>query len=436
MNMQEKQTKKVLIFPAGTEIGLEIFNSLKYSKFVEIYGGTSSSDHSSLVYKHLIDGFPFYSEPGFVDYLNKIIKRYALDYIYPAHDAVQYFLMEHEKEIRAKIVSTAKETVEICRSKKRTYCYLRERGESWFLPEEYYSVEEVSKFPVFVKPAVGQGSSGAERIDDKEALLRKLTGEKEMVICEFLPGEEYTVDCFTDKDGRLRFVSIRNRERIRLGISVHSRVLPLNESVKRIAETLNRNFEFNGAWFFQLKKNIDDEYRLMEVSPRIPGTVGVTRNKGVNFPLLTLYNMWGMCVDILCNSYDIVVDRAFINRYDVAYDYDKVYVDFDDTLIIDKKVNVQLLAFLYQSVSKGREIILLTKHVKDIMASLKEYHISYDLFSEIIVLKKDDQKSDYIISKKAIFIDDSFAERKLVADICNIPVIDLDMVESLIDWRR
>ena len=38
--------KKILIFPAGTEIAFEIFNALKYSKFVELFGGTSANDHS------------------------------------------------------------------------------------------------------------------------------------------------------------------------------------------------------------------------------------------------------------------------------------------------------------------------------------------------------------------------------------------------------
>jgi hypothetical protein len=37
--------------------------------------------------------------------------------------------------------------------------------------------------------------------------------------------------------------------------------------------------------------------------------------------------------------------------------------------------------------------------------------------------------------KNAIFIDDSFAERKKVHDVLGIPVYDVDMVESLIDWR-
>ena len=61
--------------------------------------------------------------------------------------------------------------------------------------------------------------------------------------------------------------------------------------------------------------------------------------------------------------------------------------------------------------------------------------ISEDLFEEIRVIDVLEEKSDYIKEKKAIFIDDSFAERKRIKDRCGIPVFDVDMIESLIDWR-
>ena len=433
----ENIAKKVLIFPAGTEIGLEIFNALKYSRFIEVYGGTSLEDHSSYVYERLIKGFPYYTSPDFISYLNSVVQKYQIEYIYPAHDAVQLFLTEHDKEIDAKIVSTEKETVEICRSKMKTYQYIKDKGYTWFLPEYYESIHNVKAYPVFVKPTVGQGSLGATRINNMDELQQKIKeSDDEMIICEYLPGEEYTVECFTDKNGVLRLSSIRNRTRIRMGIAVHSEILLPDEKVKEIAKILNSIFVFNGAWFFQIKKNMMDEYRLMEVSPRIPGTSGITRNKGVNLPLLTLYNMWGTEVGLLWNSYDISVDRAFISRYCLKYEYDYIYVDFDDTLIVDQSVNIMLLAFLYQSVNKDKKIILLTKHKNDILESLKKYCISPALFSEIITITEKQQKSDYIKTTKAIFIDDSFAERKQVAENCQIPVMDLDMIESLIDWRR
>ena len=78
--------KKLLIFPAGTEIAFEILNALKNSKFVEIYGGASIDDHSEFVYKNLIKGFPYADSDKLVDYLNQVIEEYGIEFIYPAHD--------------------------------------------------------------------------------------------------------------------------------------------------------------------------------------------------------------------------------------------------------------------------------------------------------------------------------------------------------------
>ena len=55
---------------------------------------------------------------------------------------------------------------------------------------------------------------------------------------------------------------------------------------------------------------------------------------------------------------------------------------------------------------------------------------------EIIILKMEDKKSDYIVGIPAIFIDDAFAERNEVTKNKGIPVFDVDMVEALIDWRK
>lgn len=428
--------KNLLIFPAGTEIGIEIFNALKYSKFFKVFGATSLEDHSVYLYKRLITGLPYYHEKGFLSEFNKILEVYKIDYVYPANDAVQCFLVQNEKNVAAKIVSASPKTVEICRSKKETYRYLCNHECFWFVPKVFESIETIENYPVFVKPDKGQGSVGAEIVYNEERLKQRLGEGKKLVICEYLDGEEYTVDCFTDRKGNLRVISLRNRARIRLGISVHSQILDENEDVNKIANSLNSIFKFQGAWFFQLKKDHQGNFKLLEVSPRIPGTMGVSRNRGVNFPILTLFDLEGYDIDIIENKYKISVDRAFINRYKIEMDYDVVYVDFDDTLIIDNRVNVMLLAFLYQALDKKKTIILVTKHINDIQESLKKYKISEDIFADIISLKKIDEKTKYINKDRAIFIDDSFAERKRVNIEKDIPVFDVDMIESLIDWRR
>ena len=164
--------------------------------------------------------------------------------------------------------------------------------------------------------------------------------------------------------------------------------------------------------------------------------MGLSRNQGINYPLLTLYNMWGNGnLDIIKNNYSIIVDRAFVNRYKIDYEYENVYIDFDDTITNKGKLNIDAIRFLYQLVNKNKNIYLLTRHKDDIYNSLKKYKLSIDLFTDIINIEDDKLKSDYIKKEKSIFIDDSFRERKDVKEKLDIPVFDVDMIESLIDWR-
>lgn len=423
----------VLIFPAGSEIGLEIFNALKFSKNINIYGGTSTKDHSAFVYKNLIENIPFVTEPDFIKELNKIITQYRIDVVYPAHDSIGMFLTEHLSEINAKVITSELKTVDICRSKSKTYEYFKEYS---FVPKTYESAEEVMSYPVFVKPTVGQGSNGAVKVNSERELANRLLEGDQVVICEYLQGMEYTIDCFTDGDGCLKIVNMRDRARTKSGISVNSHRIPCPKEVKEIAEIINHRLKFNGAWFFQLKQNAEGKYKLLEISPRIPGTMGLSRNSGINFPLLSIYNAYGIKTAFIEHDYDIEVDRAFINRYKIEQEYDTIYLDLDDTIILKDKVNEWLMLYLYQSMNLGRKIILLTRHATEVYDTMKKYRISMDLFHEVIHLKNGELKSAYITEKNAIFIDDSFRERMDVREKCGIHVFDLDEVEALVDWRQ
>lgn len=426
------KAKKLLIFPAGTEIAFEIVNALKYSKFVEIYGGTSCDDHSEFVYKKLIKGFPFVKNDNFIDYLNNVIEKYKIDCVYPAHDSASIVFSEYAEKINAQVIITDFKTTSICRSKRKTYDFFKDEK---FVPRFYDSPQDIDTFPVFVKPSVGQGSVGATIIRDEKELVLELEKDNSLVICEYLPGAEYTVDCFTDKNGNLLVSKVRERQRIRAGISVRSRELEVDEEIVEISNRINSKLHFIGAWFFQVKKNQKGEYKLMEISPRIPGTMGLSRNLGINFPLLTLFAFWEYDVDIIDNGYDIILDRAFYSAYKIDCEYEHVYIDFDDTITLNDKINPFVAGYLYQEKNKGKKLHMISKHIGDIKSDLLKLSLSENLFDEIIVIGGNEEKSDYIIEKNAIFIDDSFAERKKIKEEIGIPVFDVDMIESLIDWR-
>lgn len=418
--------KRVLVFPCGSEIGLEIYRSLKYSKEFELYGGNSVEDHGMYVYENYISDIPFVDDEQFVEKINEIIKKYNIDYIIPAHDSVVLKLAQNSELVNAKIVTSDKYTCEICRSKKKTY----EKFSGIIPIPKMYNKSEIrdSDFPLFLKPDVGQGSKGTKKVNSVIELESNY--EQDKLILEYLPGKEYTIDCFTSYDGRLLYCNGRERKRISNGISVNT-VEVINKTFEELANKINDTLCFSGAWFFQVKERINGELVLMEIAPRIAGTMELQRAYGINLPLVSLYNADEKDIALIKNKYNVILDRALESKFKLSYEYKNVYIDLDDTLIVNDEVNYMVVAFLYKCLNENKKIFLITRHRVDPIETLNKYKI-YNLFDKIIHIGKDDNKSQYIEGKDSIFIDDSFSERKEVYDNKNIPVFDVNMIDVLL----
>lgn len=423
--------KRVLVFPCGSEIGLEINRALANDIHFEMFGASSLADHGKFVYKNYIEGIPFVNDENFINEINKICNDFNIDFIIPAHDSVVLKLAQHADVLKAKIITSPIETCEIARSKKKTY----EKLKNIILCPKIYKITDEIQFPVFIKPDVGQGSKGAKKCLTRAELDVEYVSNPEIVISELLTGKEYTVDCFTNKDGKLLFVGGRERARTNNGISVNSYPVK-NIKFKEIAEKINSSLKFRGMWFFQVKENSMGELALLEIAPRIAGTMGMYRGLGVNFILLALYDAMGIDVSVINNNFDIEIDRALFARYKHNIEYETVYIDFDDTILLGDKVNSGIMQFLYQAKNKNKKIILITKHEKNVEESLTKYFISEHLFDEIIHLDKNQKKSDFIKDINSIFIDDSYAERQNVSKNIGIPVFGIDAIEVLLDFKR
>lgn len=208
----------------------------------------------------------------------------------------------------------------------------------------------------------------------------------------------------------------------------------LTEEINLIAQAINKKLKFKGLWFFQIKKDEKGVFKLLEISTRCAGTMCLSRAMGVNLPLLSVYTAMGYDIDVFKNPYNIKMDRTLISRYKIDYEYDTVYFDFDDTLIIKGKVHLPAIWFLYQCKNLDKKVILITKHEKEIYESLKNYCIDKNLFNQIIHIALGDNKADYINPQKAIFVDNAYQERFKVHKNHNIPVFDVDGLEVLMDW--
>ena len=424
--------KNVLVFPCGSEIGLEIYKSVNLSTHFSLYGGSSVSDHGRVVYENYIDGLPFVDDPDFMKKLNIIIDKFKIDFIFPAHDSVVLKLaQEYEKGLlKCKVVTSSADTCEISRSKMKTYSKLDGVID---IPRIYKNVSDVNEetLPIFLKPDVGQGSKGtfkAQTIEDVKFYCKK---DPTLLFLEYLPGKEYTIDCFTNSDGELLFCEGRERKRVSGGISVDSATVKDNRFYD-LGSKINNAIKFKGAWFFQLKERLNGDLVLMEIAPRIAGTMGLVRCKGVNLVLLSLFDAMGYELGIIENNYEMSIERALQNKYIHNIDYRHVYIDFDDTVIINEKINLQIMAFVFQCINNGVIVYLLTRHTGIIKDTLRKYRLT-NIFDNIIWVKDRSSKSSYIKHGDSIFIDDSFAERKEVWESLKIPVFDTHMLEGLME---
>jgi hypothetical protein len=422
--------KNVLVFPCGSEIGLEINRSLARSKHFSLFGASSVDDHGKFVYERYIDGLPFIDNPHFLRDFNRVIEKNRIDFVFPAHDSAVLTLAENQDAISATVVTSCAETCRVCRSKEKTY----ERFAGLLPTPRVYSPSDAIPLPAFLKPNVGEGTKGTHKAASNDDVAFHLRKDPTLLVLEYLPGKEFTVDCFTDRKGALRFAAGRERKRIYNGISVNSSERA-DSRFAEMAKIINETLRFQGVWFFQVKERSNGELVLMEIAPRIAGAMALFRVTGINFAELSLFDRMGVDVSLIRNDVETEIDRALFSRFKINYEYERVYIDFDDTLVVGGSVNTEAIRFLYQARNQGKRISLLSRHRENITDTLRKFAICESLFDEINVLRDRQRKSDLIAPGLAIFIDDSFAERKEVFDARHIPVFGLDAIESLLEWR-
>ncbi len=431
-DMTKRVPIKVMVFPGGMENGLEICQSLKACKEVELFAASSPGiNHAPFAFRrhHIVRDV---RESGWVEDLNKAILAEGIDLVFPANSVVIDHLVDQRENLAAPVLLPDSDVVRLTRSKKKTIACLRG---ALPLPVCYDAVDQIDAFPVFAKLDGGYGGQGASVIKSRHHAEN--IDFAAMIVQECLPGREYTVDCFSDSDSKLLYASARERVRVRMGTSMHAeRVSGEIEREMRVwAEAILSRIKLTGAWFFQAKEDAAGALKFLEIDARIAGTMCYSRARGANLPLLSIHQFMGNKVSIRVNEPPLVLDRCLRNRYFFDYAYDAVYVDLDDTLVLRGRINTQLVQFLYQCVNEKVRLVLLTKNLEpDVSAYLKGLRL-LDVFDEIVHIAEHQSKADFIAIKPALFIDDSFSQRAEVAARHGIPTFDASMIEALLDDR-
>ena len=122
--------------------------------------------------------------------------------------------------------------------------------------------------------------------------LDKQPKDGSVLLQEYLPGEEFSVDVYVRRDGVVVGAVPRERMKVDSGIAVASRTVNVPEVIQsaiRTAEIIG----IRGVANVQFKRAADGVFKLLEVNPRFPGTLPLTAAAGVDMPKLMVDEAMG-----------------------------------------------------------------------------------------------------------------------------------------------
>jgi carbamoyl-phosphate synthase large subunit len=391
---------RIVVFPSCNEPGLEIVHALIKSNKVHLFGGSSYEvefDPSRMILRnHLF--CPKLDSPDFREEFKRLLMEHGIDTVFPATDGLVEEFSRWQVE-GVTFITTNPDTARLVSSKSRVY----ERLAGLLPVPEIYTADTVV-FPAYAKPDVGAGSHGHRIVRNSQECDAAIRDG--LLLTEYLPGEEFTVDCINDLQGRLLFCGPRLRGQIGRGIALGTKTLPYPR-IEGYVRTITERIRIEGPWFAQFKISRSGQPTLMEINARVGGSMTLTRLAGVNIPLLALFLYKGFRVEVPSSVSGTVLNRCLKN-YIEGPNVSCVLWDLDDTLLRkDGKPDPEAMASLYDCHNRGIKQLLLTKN-PNVHALLTTHAIPL-FFDEVVYSENKLPAVQLLLNRHGIGVEDCVA---------------------------
>lgn len=234
------------------------------------------------------------ADPGFVDDLLALARRVGARLVIPTVDvelasvsAARSRFTEHGIDVLVE----EPETLRLCLDKHllMQHCAEVVRVPRTLLWDEDVSQAQVQELglPFIIKPRQGAGGRGFEVLQGAEELAR-VPRDGTMILQEHLPGEEFSIDVLGRPEGGSPVCAVpRRRDKVDSGIAVAGRTVADPELVA-MGRAVAQQIKVVGVVNVQVRRATDGTPALLEVNPRFPGTMSLTRAAGVDMPRLAV----------------------------------------------------------------------------------------------------------------------------------------------------
>lgn len=270
---------------------------------------------------------PKADDPSFADQLLDHCNRNHINILMPLVTRELLPLALRKKDFEAigtRVLVSDPESISIANNKARTYEFLQSQG---IEVPRFFTVHTIEEFvhaafelghpqrPFCFKPAESNGSRGVRIVNDALDEVDLLFHHKpyqldisythalsilssrpfpQLLLSDYLPGMEYSVDCLADH-GSVRMAVPRTREKMNNGISIRGR-FEKNEAVISYCTRIIEVLKLHGNIGIQVKCNEEGKPLLLEINPRVQGTIVAALGAGVNLPLLAVWQELGQTI--------------------------------------------------------------------------------------------------------------------------------------------
>ena len=286
-------------------------------------------------------------DPGYVNALLEICKNEKIDVLLPVMSVELNALAENRDrfaEVGTKVSVSDPAALAIANDKRKLLDFIKEQG----LPcADYYSVgsmedlcEKAAKlgYPekrVCIKATNSSGSRGFRVLDSHLSRFEMFLHEKpsagiirleelvqileegerfpELLVMEYLPGAEYSVDLLADH-GKILVGCCRRSLRMENSIMLDAQIVDA-PAVMELCAAVTEKLGLDGNIGFDLRERADGTPLIMECNPRITAGIPYFALAGVNLPYLCIKHLLGEEFSSCRLKQGTIVKRRWMEMY-------------------------------------------------------------------------------------------------------------------------
>jgi len=242
---------------------------------------------------------PTVDMPDYIPALLEVVKRHKVELLVPLTDLDLLILSRKRgifEQAGCAVMVGSEQAVAACMDKAHTNEIVRRAGLAAIRTCTLEQFRAEPFYPCFIKPVRGSAGVGAAVISGPEQLDAHVSifGNR-MLLQEYVYGQEFTIDVYRSRKGKVLCVVPRQRLIVRSGevekaVTVND--AQLIEAAVKLSEQLG---DIWGVFCCQCRRIDDgaDRPRFFEINPRFGGGAPLSIAAGANLPLYLLQEATG-----------------------------------------------------------------------------------------------------------------------------------------------